>query len=233
MKKVVTIALVGILFAGCATPFGGSTIVSRKFEPSNQSIALMYEIQNYNAMHLWYMPHLTQALINNGYQVVERLQIGEVIKELGLDEAEMTRDKSEGAEFDSFTPANIKEIGKLYGINYLGIYGQWPGEKVYFRIVDCETAEVVAVSVFTLGPNAPKMGVDFARDTADIVVLSLEYSALVTNRESRPKMVYLDLCPQKKKPSKMRGIDEVLYQKKITIGTGSGMYAVIFTKCDD
>lgn len=247
-SAVLMAALLVFMLASCVSaPFKGETIVSPRFKPEIKSIALHCEVTNPNAMHLWYMPHLTQALIRNGYRVIERLQFETVLKELELDQTRYIGKKGkkkEGEEKEeeetilgTFTPARLKKIGQMYGVNYLGVYGQWPNNRIYFRIVDCETAEVVATTVFSIPSYIdPFSGAEykpserlFTRNTADLVILSLKYASQVKDENGNPRMVFLDISSNKRKEGKADCIDQILFQKDIGDGA-THLYAVISTK---
>jgi len=212
----------------------GTNVVSPRYHQDGKNIALMYEVSNPGALELWFANHLNQALIKNGYTVIERLNYTRVLRGFMGNEGIASSGQVATNYFEAFsianiygfTPTEIKEIGKSHGLDYLAVFSQWPNRQAALRIVDCKTVEVVATSVFTM--PATGSSVRFTPDVADVFVLSLKYAIGQKDNNGNPKPVYIDIAQEKKKEGKWSKIDKILYQKNINV-TGISRYATIFT----
>lgn len=184
---------------------------------------------------------MNQAFMASGYNVTERLHYPRVLHALMGDQAGSNTAESQsniafrGEAFATgstygFTPTEIQRIGKLYGLDYLAVFAQWPGKAACLRLIDCETAEVVGTSLFAV-PHLMSTE-DLGADVAQIFVLSLRYAAEQKDAKGNPVPVYIDVSSTEKNEGKLSGIKKLLYQERLPGGTVP-RYAAIYIGYDD
>jgi len=223
--------------AGCATSFKGKTVVSPRFRDDANRVAVMYEATGTGSTQLWFLSQLHQALMKQGYVVTERLHYPRVLHDLMLQENAQRMESAAStvaavgqkigfSDNYGFVPPEIKQIGSRYAVDYLAVYTQWPAQQACLRLVDCQTAEVVATSIFRV-PQLTK-GSAAADIVADLFVMSLDYASRQRDTDGKPMPVYLDVSPSMKSAGGLTGVKRILYQEKVR-GSKSAMYAVIYT----
>jgi len=150
-------AVAGIsIFVGCASNAefvreSSRIAVSPGYHNTNKRVGVLYEVNNFNADHIWFQQMFTQQLIANGYTVVERLHMDAIFKELQLDNSGAI--KGSDSTFQSsqgFNKSTLKKIGEMYGIKYMIWFGQRSGTDAYVRVINLETAEIGLIATMNL-----------------------------------------------------------------------------------
>ena len=211
----------------------GRTIVYKNFDSSKKSIALVQDLAD--GSQLFYEACLTQALINNGYTVMERIRLYSILKELGLDVSGAVTDKKQDsarksvkgsqnkdetkpegqAEIlpsDELTPSIIKKLGNIYGIKYLGFFGRFYNGGAYLRLVDAETSVIVASAVYYDQINYRTEFPEFDMDVVNIIVDSLESANKLKDQRSRPVIILTKVSTSTEKD---RSNIKIISQRKI------------------
>jgi hypothetical protein len=176
-----------------------STVLSPHFSKDKKHIAIINEIINYDARHLFHLAQMQQSFTRRGFTVVERFQIGDVIDELKLSNSgltpELKDDPKKEKKDDTLTPAMIKKIGKMYNVEYLCFVSRWINSDLsYIRIIDIETLEVVATSISRLQKDV--------KNVFEIMTRSLNYAfELFDNKANKPVCIeiYETLHPELEK----------------------------------
>lgn len=209
----IVMVMTSLLFSCTSSLSIGHAIISQSYSIEKKQIAIAYELQNHDASQLMYLSYLTQAFMKQGYNVIERFRIKDVISELQLDQSGLVNESApmNGDEVAA-SPSNLKRIGRLYGISQIAYFGRWHKGAAYLRIIDCESAEIMAV--ITIEDAALS---NFDITTAELLVLALKYAAEEKDYQNKPVPISISIrsfaVPSYRK--KYYGIKKVLLDKEI------------------
>jgi len=215
---------------GYAFESSGRTTISPNIDLKSRNIALFPELKYANASEAWFQQFLTSAFTSNGFSVIERGNFDKIIRELGLDQTGAVKGKSKDASSsdeskkdttqktrgDDESKADmvvsrfeLKKIGELLGVRYIGFFTlDYARENAYLRIVDCQTAEVVATSIFE------NTKLDDLTDTASmLMVMSIRLAAQEAQTIKKPVVARIEVGGNRKKSGE-RGIKKVLFEQE-------------------
>lgn len=174
----VSVALIAFVLAVCVMPtnvyafsddYNGRVVLSKNFDPAKRSIGISFEWETtYDLILLQQI--MTQELMANGYTVVERLQIQRLLAELAFDQTGVVKESAAGGAKDKdkdkdvaaaketgrqeYTKADLKKIGQILGISHMMFFGlresQFVKDAMYMRLVNLESAEIVASAFLSL-----------------------------------------------------------------------------------
>jgi len=200
-----SIAALTAMLYGCLAPcpYRGTAIVSPSLKANSFSLTLMLEAPDeiINSAYI-YHSSMVSAFMRNGYKVVERVHAPPFDSII-----------AQGTDI-SLSPASTKKIGELYGVSHIGVLNVMP-TNICFRIINCENAENVAVCTFSNDNVLPNSTfANFALDSADLFVHSLQYALKEKSASGNQRIVYLDITPQEKKEV-TQGEKKILYQRRI------------------
>lgn len=172
-----SVALIVFALAVCVMPtnvyafsddYNGRVVLSKNFDSTKRSVGIMFEWElTYDLILLQQI--MTQELIANGYTVVERLQIQQVLAELAFDQtgavkekvasvvkaidAATSKDTKDAAKQD-YSKTDLKKIGQMLGISHMMFFGLRESRSIrdamYMRLVSLESGEIVATAFLSV-----------------------------------------------------------------------------------
>lgn len=133
-------------------------VASPSYQNQSRRLAVLGELYGSYESNVWFQQRFSQELIANGFILVERMQLNDVIKELNLDQTGLTkapdstpRNSSSQPKDPVLSKAQLKQLGEIYNIKYMVWFGQTPNTEAYARVINLETAEISIVATAHAG----------------------------------------------------------------------------------